>query len=267
MIDAHVHLWRIGANGCAWPPPALAAIHRDFALDDWRAEAETGATCVLVQSQEDAADTDWLLSVAEREPAVAAVVGWTDLTAADAPATIGELARRPKLRALRPMVQDRAADWYDDPALDPAWQAMIAAGLVLEALVRPPHLPALLRLGRRHPGLVIVIDHGAKPVPGDLVGWHADMAALAERPQIWCKLSGLLTERREGESPEMIEPVAETLLELFGPDRLIWGSDWPVLRLNGDYRGWLDQARALVPAAQHAAVFGDAARAAYGIAA
>lgn len=266
MIDAHVHLWRLGRDGCTWPTPAIPAIHRDFRLSDWRADGGAGGV-VLVQSQEDPADTDRLLHIAAEEPDVVAVVGWTDLHAPDATATIAALARRPKLRALRPMVQDRAADWYDDPALAPAWAAMAGEGLTLDALVRPRHLAALARLAARYPALRVVIDHGAKPVLADPVGWRQDMARLAALPNVRCKLSGLLTERAAGEPVEAIAPAVAALAQLFGPDRLVWGSDWPVLRLAGDYRGWLAQARALVPAAMHDAVFDRAARAAYGLAA
>lgn len=268
MIDAHVHLWMVGANGFAWPTLDLTAIHRDIALDDWRALPGAAALdgVVLVQSQPDAADTSWLLDVAAREPQVLALVGWADVDASDAVATIERLARAPKLRGLRPMVQDLAADWYDDPARDPVWAAMARARLVLDALVRPRHLRSLARLAARHPDLVIVIDHGAKPVLDDLAGWRSDLAALAVLPQVRCKLSGLLTERRADDPPHAIDAAAAALLELFAPDRLIWGSDWPVLELAGDYAGWLAQARALVPAALHRAVFDANARATYGIA-
>lgn len=269
MIDAHVHLWQLGRHGCVWPTAALPAIHRDSTMNDWRAEAdEAGVTgAVLVQSQEDAADTAWLLETASAEPSVLAVVGWIDLLAADAPATIAALARHPKLRGLRPMVQDREDDWYDQPALEPAWDAMAAAGLALDALVRPRHLASLARLAARRPSLRVVIDHGAKPRLNDLGEWIAALRSLAAHPQVRCKLSGLLTERLPGEAADAIEPAAAVLLDLFGPNRLLWGSDWPVLRLAGSYRGWLDQARALVPAAWADDVFDGAARAAYGIAA
>ncbi len=268
MIDTHVHLWRIGANGHSWPTPDLDAIHRDFLMDDWRALPGAAAVegVVLVQSQPDARDTEWLLEVASREPQVLTVTGWVDVDAPDAVATVERLSRAPKLHALRPMVQDLAADWYDAPARDPMWAAMARAGLVLEALVRPRHLASLARLARRHPALTIVIDHGAKPVLGDLTAWHKDMAALAALPQVRCKLSGLLTERGASDPPEAIAPAAAALVALFAPDRLMWGSDWPVLALAGDYAGWQAQALALVPAEHHAAVFGGTARATYGIA-
>lgn len=267
MIDAHVHVWRIGQHGCTWPPPSLSAIHRDFSLDDWREAAGPAATegVILVQTQEDPADTAWLLHLTDRDPAVLGVVGWTDLEAPDAPQAIARLAEHSRLRGLRPMVQGLAADWYDNPLLEPAWIAMAQAGLVLEALVRPAHLPSLDRLAARHPELAIVIDHAAKPDARALEEWRRDLSALAARPQARCKLSGLLTELSPDMPAEAINPIVSVLVDLFGPDRLMWGSDWPVLTLAGNYAGWLEQTRRLVPPHLHDAVFGGTARATYGL--
>jgi L-fuconolactonase len=186
------------------------------------------------------------------------VVGWTDLKAADAPQRLRALAAHHKLKGLRPMVQAEAADWLDDPAIDPAAAAMAEVGLCFDALVLPRHLPSLLRFARRHPALAIVIDHAAKPeiAGGGTPGWTQDMAALAALPNVWCKLSGLLTEAGEHTGIDDIRPYVDRLIAMFGTGRLIWGSDWPVLRLAGDYAGWLEMCRRLVPAEAHYAVFG-----------
>lgn len=256
MIDTHVHLWRLGQNGCTWPTPDLKPIHRDFVLDDLRqliAPTEVSRV-VLVQSQPADADTAWLLSIAG-DPLIAGVVGWTDFLAPGAAAAIGHLATNPRLRGLRPMVQDLDADWYDQPVLDAAFAAMTALQLVMDALVRPRHLPALLRLAMRHPDLSIVIDHGAKPVPGDLDAWAEQMAMLAGLPNVACKLSGILTELPSGAPAQEATPIFEVLWNSFGAERLLWGSDWPVLRLAGEYEAWLDQCRQLVPPTHHEAVF------------
>lgn len=269
MIDAHQHIWRLGQNGCVWPTGAEAAIFRDFVLDDFaEVAAPLGVTrTVLVQSQEDARDTQWLLDIAEVASTVAAVVGWTDLAAADAAEQVASLAARPKLAALRPMVQDRAADWYDDPALVAGFRAMTGAGLRLDALVRVAHLPALDRLAGRMPDLPIVIDHAAKPrigAEGGFVEWHSAIAPLSERANVSCKLSGLLTECA-GATAEAVEPYIAAILDLFGPERVMWGSDWPVLELASTYTAWLGLARAGVPASAHAAVFAGTAARFYGI--
>jgi L-fuconolactonase len=266
VIDAHVHLWRLGQNGCAWPTPDLAPIYRDFTLDDLGQVARAAGVdqVILVQSQEDDADTAWLLSLA-RDPLVAGVVGWTDFAKEEAATSIGRLASNPKLRGLRPMVQDREADWYDDPELDPAFAAMTALQLVPDALVRPKHLPSLLRLALRHPDLSIVIDHAAKPVVPDLGSWSEQIDLLARLPNVACKLSGLLTELPPGAPADAVAPIFDRLWNAFGAERLVWGSDWPVLRLAGDYASWLEQCRRLVPSIHHQAVFDSNARRIYGI--
>ena len=269
MIDAHQHLWQIGRNGQAWPTDADRPIFRDYGLAHFRAEAlPLGVTrTVLVQSQPDARDTDWLLNLAEAEDLVAGVVGWTELAAPDATARIADLADRRKLKALRPMVQDLGADWYDDAALEPAFAAMVEHGLRLDALVRVPHLKSLDRLAARLPSLAIVIDHAAKPridAEEGFAQWRAAITPLAARPNVFCKLSGLLTECGAA-APEAVEPYACAIVELFGAERTLWGSDWPVLELAGGYRDWLELAQACVPAAAHADVFGRAAAHFYGL--
>ncbi|KGD86354.1 MULTISPECIES: amidohydrolase family protein [Rhizobium/Agrobacterium group] len=259
-IDAHQHFWRIADRAGQWPPPELAAIHRDFTPEDMRpllADAGVDGT-VLVQTMENEADTAFMLDLADRTPFILGVVGWTDMKASDAPAKITRLARHPKLKGFRPMLQDISDDrWIDDPRLDPAVVAMIEQGLVFDALVLPRHLEPLLAFARRYPNLPIVIDHGAKPpiVEGRIIGWHVHMKALAELPHVHCKLSGLLTEAGD-QRPQAVRPYAETILDLFGSERVIWGSDWPVLRLAGEYGTWLDQCLDIVPAEHHAAVFG-----------
>lgn len=259
-IDAHLHLWHLADRVGQWPPPDLAAIHRDFSPADLlpllREAGIDGA--VLVQSLPSAADTAFLLRLAAGLPAIRGVVGWTDLKAPDAPEAIARLAGDPKLRGVRPMLHDIAdAAWIDDPALVPAVAALVAHDLAFDALVKPEHLPHLRAFAARHPDLRIVIDHGAKPRigAGHLADWRRRMEPLAALPHVACKLSGLFTEA-EGRGAEAVRPYAETLLTLFGPDRVIWGSDWPVLTLTGDYAGWLGFCRGLIPAAHHAAVFG-----------
>jgi L-fuconolactonase len=268
VIDSHAHLWRLGENGCTWPTAEFPAIHRDFGLEDLRAVAAPAGVdgVVIVQSQPDARDTAWLLSLAE-DPLIAGVVGWVDFEGAGTPTSIIELAEQPALRGLRPMVQDEDDDWYDMPDLDAAFAAMSEAGLVLDALVRPRHLPSLHRLAERHPELSIVIDHGAKPDFADLSIWSDWMGQLSRLANVSCKFSGLLTELQTGAPVEAITPAFEILWNTFGSDRLVWGSDWPVLMLAGSYQGWLKQALGLVPEADRKRVFDLNARRVYGLAA
>ncbi|WP_245824925.1 amidohydrolase family protein [Sphingomonas azotifigens] len=247
VIDAHQHFWSLAAPGHAWPTPSEAAIHRDFGPADLI--AVTGdialAGTVLVQSQPTDADTDWMLALAAATPMVQAVVGWVDLADPAAPARIAALAADPKLRGLRPMLQAiDDTDWLLEKALEPALAAMQAAGLRLDALVQPRHLPMLARFVDRWPDLPVVIDHAAKPfaAQGTLDPWRDDIAALAARG-VHCKLSGLRTEQRPGQPADALAPYVAHLVQCFG-ERLMWGSDWPVLLLAGDdWRDWYDTAR------------------------
>jgi L-fuconolactonase len=175
---------------------------------------------------------------------VAGVVGWVDLRSPAAPDRIAALARRPKLRGLRPMLQSiEETEWLLDNDLAPAIAAMVRHGLRFDALAQPRHLPMLAIFAQRWPELPIVIDHAAKPFAGDgvLDPWRDDIATLAERG-VWCKLSGLRTEQRVGQPAAALQPYVDHLLRCFG-ERLMWGSDWPVVLLAGDtYRDWVEAA-------------------------
>ncbi|ACR32177.1 amidohydrolase family protein [Burkholderia glumae] len=248
-VDAHQHYWRIAARGGYWPPGELRAIFRDFTPPDLAPELEAAGIdgTVLVQSLPTEADTQYLLELAAGTDSVWAVVGWVDLKGADAASRIASFAAHPKARGLRPMLQDLADDaWIDDPALEPAVAAMLAHRLCFDALVLPRHLDALLAFAQRFPDLPIVIDHGAKPAiaRGESEPWRARMTRLASLPNVHCKLSGLWTEAGAAADRDALDtrswPYVQALAELFGPRRLMWGSDWPVLRLADGCNGYAD---------------------------
>ncbi|MGN7161860.1 amidohydrolase family protein [Sphingomonas sp. SAFR-052] len=257
--------------GAVQPTPAEARIHRDFGMNDLLDAASSVplAGTVIVQSQPTDNDTDWLLMQAERLPVPAVVVGWVDLTSADAPGRIAELARNPRMRGLRPMLQSiDDIDWLLGKALSPALSAMCDHGLVFDALVQPRHLSMVLAFMKRWPQLPLVVDHGAKPfvTEGALDPWRADMAALAAAGA-YCKLSGLRTEQTYGAAVDALAPYVAHLLECFG-DRLMWGSDWPVLLLSGDdYGCWYRDADRLtgLRGAVRERLFHGAAREFYGL--
>jgi L-fuconolactonase len=251
LVDAHQHFWRLADRNGAWPPPNLTPIYRDFLPADLaHLLAQHGvARTVLVQSMPNEDDTHFMLDLAARHAFIGGVVGWTDLKALDAPARIAALAANPKLKGLRPMLQDLEDDnWIDDPALAPAVQAMVRIGLCFDALVLPRHLSALHAFAARHPDLPIVIDHGAKPfiAAGAIEPWRTDMTRLAALPHVRCKLSGLVTEAGPDWDVDRLRPYVDHLLDVFGPRRLIWGSDWPVLNLAADYARWLAASAALL---------------------
>jgi L-fuconolactonase len=264
MIDAHQHFWLMKDRQGGWPPPELAAIHRDFLPPDLMPEIEAAGVqgTIVVQSLPSVEDTRFMLGLADRSEVILGVVGWADMKAHEAPAVIADLASAQKLKGLRPMLQDIAdPTWIDDPALDAAVVAMLGHGLVFDALVLEPHLASLEAFVGRYPDLPVVVDHGAKPriAGGHYRGWRQAMQRLATHRNVCCKLSGLLTEAGD-QKPEALRPYIETILELFGADRVMWGSDWPVVNLAGNYAGWIAQCREIVPGADHDAVFGGNAQ-------
>jgi len=266
-IDAHQHFWQLKARAGQWPPPELEAIYRDFGPADLTpllSEAGMDGT-VLVQTMESTADTDFMLDLAETTPFVKGVVGWVDLAAPDAGEQIAARAANPLFKGLRPMLQDLEDDgWILRPELRPALESLVAHDLAFDALVKPRHFGSILDLVERHPDLRMVIDHGGKPEIGEgrFVGWRKAMADLAAHPGVHCKLSGLPVEAGDQKS-EAMRPYIETILDLFGPARVLWGSDWPVVRLASDYLAWLRLCEAIVPEEYHGAVFGDNAIAFY----
>jgi L-fuconolactonase len=247
MIDAHQHFWRVARGDYGWLTPALGPIYRDFMPDDLAPMlARHGISgTILVQAAPTVAETRFMLDVARDTPFVKGVVGWTEFEAAYAPAAIAELAADPLLVGLRPMVQDIADDdWLLRPALKPAFDAMAEHGLVFDALVLPRHLSRLKTFIERYPNLSVVVDHGAKPFIRDRVmePWSTDMAAIAAFPNVMCKLSGLVTEAAPGWQASDIAPYAAHILKVFGPQRVLFGSDWPVVNLAGGYDRWRETA-------------------------
>jgi L-fuconolactonase len=270
VIDAHVHYWRVNRGDYHWMTPDLP-ICRDFLPADAGPLFEAAGVdgIVLIQAAATEAETQFMLSLAKTDPRVRGVVGWVDMEALDAPDRLAALAQNPLLRGIRPMWQDIADDdWFLHPRQDDAYRAVTQLGLSFDALARVRHLRHLPRLIERHPDLPIVIDHAAKPeiAAGHHESWRRDMAVLAGFKHLQCKFSGLITEAAAGAGLDAIRPYAETLLELFGPQRLIFGSDWPVLTTRLDYATWWDWAHRLTAGLskpEQEAIFGANARAFY----
>ena len=256
IVDAHHHLWQRSRGDYGWLDsrinPALAPIERDYLLNDYRrlAAANGVAGSVLVQAAQSVAETRWLLAQARASNGlVLGVVGWIDMTAPDAPDMLAALAQDPLLRSLRPMLQDIPdVDWVLQPRLDAVFRALIDFDLSFDLLIRPGHLRSSLTLLTRYPELRAIVDHCAKP---DIARktwqpWADGMRLIAFETTAWCKLSGLATEASPGWKVDDLRPYVEHAIECFGPQRIVWGSDWPVMTLNADYGQWLDTAKQLI---------------------
>jgi len=256
IVDAHHHLWQRSRGDYHWldsrANPALAPIDRDYLLHDYHpltaAHAVSGS--VAVQAAESVAETRWLLQQARAAGGlIQGVVGWVDMTSASAPKVLAELAQDRLLRAIRPMLQDIAdVDWVLQPRLDAAFRAIIELDLAFDLLIRPPHLASALTLLMRYPELRAIVDHCAKPdiARGAWQPWADGMRRVAKETSAFCKLSGLVTEARPDWKIDHLRPYVEHVIECFGPPRLVWGSDWPVMMLNADYGRWLDTAQELI---------------------
>jgi L-fuconolactonase len=278
-VDAHQHFWRPARGDYTWlraDVPALAPLLRDFLpehLQPTRARQNVRQT-VLVQAADSEAETDHLLELATSHEFIAGVVGWVDLRRPDSVATLERWALQPKFKGVRPMLQDLPdVDWIARAPHSVVVRTLLRLRLRFDALVQPWHLQALLQFLRAWPELPVVIDHAAKP---RLVqGWDADwvpqwrngMSEVAALPQVMCKLSGLLTEAAPG-APQTLRPVWDHVLQWFGRERLMWGSDWPVLTLAGDYDDWVTLSESLIaelPPEDQARIWSGNARRFYGL--
>ena len=267
IIDAHQHFWQPERGDYGWLTPELPTLYRDFMPADLEPHLQKhgiGGT-ILVQAAPTIAETEFLLDIAQETSFVLGVVGWVDFT--DAPDQIARLSAHPKMLGLRPMLQDIAEDdWMLRAELAPAFEAIITHDLTFDALVQPRHLPYLRRLLAQYPDLRVVIDHGAKPdiAGGDCAEWENDIAALAKETLAYCKLSGLITEASDHWVADDITPYITHLVRCFGENRLIWGSDWPVLTLAASYEQWLTIANSMIQTeTAKRSVFGQNAIAAY----
>ncbi|MEV0253863.1 amidohydrolase family protein [Streptomyces sp. NPDC050732] len=276
LVDAHHHVWDLSVRDQEWiTGDALAPIRRNFTLADLAPEARAagvGAT-ILVQTVTVPDETPELLALAADSDLVAGVVGWTDLTRPDVADTLAALRELPggqHLVGIRHQVQgEPEPEWLLRPDVRRGLAAVAAAGLAYDLVVLPHQLPACAKAAAEMPELTFVLDHLGKPpiASGAVEPWASAVRALAARPNTVCKLSGMVTEAdRATWTVDDLRPFADTVVEAFGPRRLMFGSDWPVSTLAAEYGGVLDAARLLtrsLDTAGRAEVFGGTARRVY----
>jgi L-fuconolactonase len=275
-IDAHQHYWDPARGDYGWMPKGDPVLDRVWGPDDLAPLLKTHGidATVLVQAAPSIAETDYMLGVADAAGNVGAVVGWVDFERTEDRAQLERLAGHPRFRGVRPMIQDIADDdWMLRGDVQWGFAALSELGLSLDALGFPRHLGNFLTVLTRHPDLRVVVDHCMKPQiaahdPAAFRHWADGMAAIARETGALCKLSGLVTEADPDWRVDDLRPYAEHVLQVFGPERVMWGSDWPVCRLRAEYGDWLKAAEALtagLAADERAQVFGGTAAAFYRI--
>jgi L-fuconolactonase len=249
-IDSHQHFWRLDRGDYGWLTPALEPIYRDYLPADLAPQLTRAGidSTILVQAAPTIAETCYLLELAREHAFIAGVVGWAEFESGMAPENIAALAADEKLLGLRPMIQDIPDPlWMLRPELAPAFEAMIDHDLVFDALVLPKHLEPLRDFVDLYPELRMVVDHGAKPPlrGGDLAQWKTGIAEIARSTPAVCKLSGLVTEAGSA-NPAVLAECVDHLVKVFGPTRLMWGSDWPVCELVCSYEEWYQASEMLL---------------------
>ncbi|MBQ1012624.1 amidohydrolase family protein [Micromonospora sp. M51] len=278
IVDAHHHLWVRARHPQSWiDPVTMAAIDADFEPADLAplARAAGVTATVVVQSIPSVAETVDLLGIAAEDTVIRGVVGWVDLTADDVAERLDRLRSArggERLVGIRHLVQSETDPAYlDRPDVRRGIAAVGAAGLVFDLLVRQHQLPMAARLTRDLPEVSFVLDHLGKPALGrpEMAQWSRDLRSLAASPNTTAKLSGLVTEvPGSAWTPGDLRPAVEDALDAFGPDRLMFGSDWPVCLLASSYQRWVDTVAELLDgqdAADQASVWGATARRAYGL--
>lgn len=277
-LDSHQHFWQYSAEAYPWIGTGKEILQRDFLPGDLRPVLEENEIdgVVAVQARPEAAENEFLLGLASDHDWILGVVGWLDLSAEDAPDQVARFAMRPKAAGLRQGLQGMA-----DPAFclseefNRGLSALHDFGLAFDLLVLPDQLPAVTRCVDRHPAQLFVLDHLGKPTIGGPAGveegWAKSLRELARRENVCVKLSGLITEvipAQEDWNPDLIGPWFDVAFEAFGPDRILFGSDWPVCLLRGEYADWfqcVDFWLSGLSPEERGAIFGGNARRVYGL--
>ncbi|UOO90078.1 amidohydrolase family protein [Vitreoscilla massiliensis] len=272
MIDSHIHFWRYQAAEFPWIDEGMAVLKQDF-LPEHLLAASNGQVeaMVAVQARTSWAENQYLVDLAATEPRLQAVVGWFDFDG-EVTAQLKRAQDLPLIKGFRHLIQDEAdpsAYLLTHSGLNQAVPRLQAASLVYEVLVQQADLAAALAFCQRHDNHYLIVDHMAKPVFGDAAAfahWHHHMQALAALPHVLVKVSGLETEAGVGATAADLQRHVDSVYQMFGAERLLWGSNWPVAQLTHSYSDLLQHAHTLTQtwsASERAALFSDTARRVY----
>ena len=269
-IDSHQHFWKADRGDYHWMGPAVPILCRDYLPQDLQpllAKNKIDKT-ILVQAAQTKAETDFLLDLAGQHDFIAGVIGWLDMDSPSFASEFESYSKKPKFLGIRPMLQDIPQDdWILRPRVVEALKLIAARDMPFEFLTFTRHLPHVLSVLKAVPRLRAVVDHVSKPEIKNqkLEPWSSLMAEVAKHPNVFCKLSGMITEANHTTwTPEDLRPFVEHVLKSFGPDRVMYGSDWPVCLLAGSYDQVIGTLQAILNPhlnePQKAAVFGGNAR-------
>jgi L-fuconolactonase len=276
-IDSHHHFWNYSAEDYGWIGDGMDALKADYAPADLKPQLDAAGIdgVVSVQARTDEKENRFLLDYAKDNDWILGVVGWIDLNRPDIGDALAKYAEEEKLVAMRHVLQGETDDRY---CLREDFNRGIAAlhdhGLTYDILIKQHQLAAIPEFVDRHPGLTFVVDHIAKPVIASATPdkiWLDGMSAVAKRDNVFCKVSGMVTEVADGleATPDLMRPYFDHVLKIFGPERLMFGSDWPVCRLRSEYTDWVATVRGWtkeLSADEQENVFGNTARHAYRLA-
>ena len=245
-IDSHHHFWKYNPAEYSWISDRMSMLRRDFMPGGLEKEIKTAGidAAVSVQARQTLQETEWLLELAGKHAFIKGVVGWVPLAAPDVRFHLEKFSERPKLKGVRHVVQDEPDERFilrED--FNSGIRALADYGLVYDILIFERHLPAATEFVDRHPNQRFVLDHLAKPKVKEnaVEPWRENIRRLAERQNVFCKLSGLATEADWNDWTDgQLSVYLETVLDAFGPRRVMFGSDWPVCLLASSYAGWHD---------------------------
>ena len=255
IVDTHVHFWDMDRFHYFWLKPEYGILYQTYLPGQIRQEMDKAGVQygVFVQANHLVEENDWVLGLAETHTWIAGMVGWVDLTDPRVGDLLDRYMRNPRFKGIRNLIHEEPDDrWLLRPDVQPGLEALAERGLTYDIVALPRHLPYIPEVISRHPGLNFVVDHMAKPsiASGNLDAWAQDLGAVAALPNVFCKVSGLITEATPNAwTPEELKPAIQTAVDLFGFDRLMFGGDWPVSLLASSYKQVVDATRSALPEA------------------
>jgi len=252
IIDSHHHFWNYTNKDYGWIDDSMSRIRKDFLPLDLKETIQSAGVdgVISVQARQSLEETDWLLKLAGENDFVLGVTGWIPLVDKDIEDYLAKYISHNKFKAVRHVIHDEPDDDFIlRKDFNRGVSKLLIHNLVYEILIFEKHLPQTINFVDRHPNQVFVLDHIAKPRIKDniLSPWKENMAELAKRDNVFCKLSGMVTEADfQRWTPGQLQPYVEILLELFGSERLMFGSDWPVCLVASEYGQWLDTVKGFI---------------------